>query len=72
MAAANDRYSTTEVGELLLSPVDKVSHLCFNTARKADLLPNLATNEYSFQASTGPQTSTCFHLAEVQNKGDET
>jgi hypothetical protein len=65
VAAANDRYSATELDELLLSPANKVSRLCFNTAKRAALLPNLAANEYRFETKPGQQTRSCFHLFQV-------
>jgi hypothetical protein len=54
-AAANDRYPVTELDELLLSPDNKVSHLCFNTniAQRVDLISDLSGNEYCYETDSG-------------------
>jgi hypothetical protein len=45
-AAANDRSAVTELDELLLSPDNKVSHLCFNThIAQSVALMNIVTKQ---------------------------
>lgn len=61
MAAATDRYPPTALDELLLSPANKVSHLCFNACKvkRVALVSNLASNEYQ------RTDKICFHLFQV-------